>query len=187
MVVEKYYSMHNVERMKSLEGVELASFKRRAASFSIDIAVAFVIFLAVPAVIGLIVFFIERRTVEITHFTMRFGGKLWYEKILMNIVLTLSYFGLSTYFTNGQTLGKKIMRIRVVSLVRERLTLIDSFEKALAYAASFVELEKAFLQYFYHPNHRTAEESSPVKLCKVDCDDHFPGKDFSRGFVVLGG
>jgi len=47
------------------------------------------------------------------------------------------------------------MRIRVVYLVKERITLKDSFERTPAYAASSVELGKGFIQYFYEPNHRT--------------------------------
>ncbi len=158
MAKGKYFELHNLERMRSLEGVELASFKRRAIAFLIDVVIAFLIFLLVLAIIGLIVLWYERRFSDVSHYTLRFEGQSWYEKTIMNIVLPLSYFGLSTYFTNGQTLGKKIMRIRVVSVVKEGLILWDSFERALAYAASFVELGKGFVQYFYHPNHRTAQD-----------------------------
>jgi len=31
----KYFRLHNIERMKILEGMELASFKRRAVAFMI--------------------------------------------------------------------------------------------------------------------------------------------------------
>ncbi len=45
--------------MKFLEGMELASFKRRAVAFMIDVVIAFVIFLAVLAIVGLVVFVIK--------------------------------------------------------------------------------------------------------------------------------
>jgi len=59
MEKSKYFRLHNIERMKSLEGLELASFKRRAVAFIIDVVIAFIIFLAVLAIVGLVVFVIK--------------------------------------------------------------------------------------------------------------------------------
>lgn len=66
------------------------------------------------------------------------------------------YFGLATYFGKGRTPGKRIMKIRVVSLVHDRLSLWHSIERALGYAAS--ALEFGFMQYFVHPNRRTVHD-----------------------------
>lgn len=42
-----------------------------------------------------------------------------------SLVLYLAYFSLLTKFTNGQTLGKMVMGLRVVSLTHEELTWSD--------------------------------------------------------------
>jgi uncharacterized RDD family membrane protein YckC len=55
-------------------------------------------------------------------------------------------------FGKGQTLGKRIFRIRVVSLVHPQLTLWQSIERALGYGASMLGGGFGFLQYFVHPN-----------------------------------
>ncbi|RKY24022.1 MAG: hypothetical protein DRP79_08360 [Planctomycetota bacterium] len=100
----------------------------------IDIAIAFIVFLIVLAIVGLVILWYKRYVEgdNVSQFVLRFEGQSWYERLVMNIILPFSYF------TNGQTIGKKIMHIRVVSPVRERLTLKDSFERAFAYSASFV-------------------------------------------------
>jgi uncharacterized RDD family membrane protein YckC len=56
------------------------------------------------------------------------------------------------------TLGKKLMRIRVVSLTHERITFWQSAERALGYGASALEAGFGFLQYFLYPNHRCVHD-----------------------------
>jgi uncharacterized RDD family membrane protein YckC len=46
------------------------------------------------------------------------------------------YFALALYIGNGQTIGKRIMGTRVISLTHRRMTLWQSTERALGYAAS---------------------------------------------------
>ena len=77
--------------------------------------------------------------------------KNWY-----SVIWWVLYFGLATYFGNGRTPGKRLMGIRVVSLVHERLGLWHSIERTLGYAAS--ALEFGFAQYFIHPNRRTVHD-----------------------------
>jgi len=60
------------------------------------------------------------------------------------------------------------MKIRVVSLVKEKLTLWNSFERALGYGASILELGKGFLQYFFHPNCQTAHDLLAETIVIVD-------------------
>ena len=68
------------------------------------------------------------------------------------------YFGLCVWRTNGLTLGKKLLRIRVVSLEHQRITLWQSVERALGYGASALEGGFGFLQYFLYPNHRCVHD-----------------------------
>ena len=58
----------------------------------------------------------------------------------------------------GQTLGKRLMGIRVVSVVHEKIGFWHSVERALGYGASFLEFGFGFLQYFIDPNRRTVHD-----------------------------
>jgi uncharacterized RDD family membrane protein YckC len=77
----------------------------------------------------------------------------WY-----SVLYLVLFFGLSFYIGNGRSLGKRIMGIRVVSLVHDRLSLWHSIERALGYGASTLEFGFGFLQYFIHPNQRTVHD-----------------------------
>jgi uncharacterized RDD family membrane protein YckC len=64
----------------------------------------------------------------------------------------LLYYGFFVWATNGRTPGKKLMGVRVVSLVRPRITLWQSCERALGYGASALEAGFGFFQFFINPN-----------------------------------
>ena len=87
------------------------------------------------------------------HVNLKFDFEHWY-----SLVLLVVYFGLSNYWGNGRTFGKWLLKIRAVSIVHERLTLWQSFERALGYGASFLEFGFGFVQYFIHPNRRTVHD-----------------------------
>ena len=70
----------------------------------------------------------------------------------------VAYFALATFAGNGSTPGKRLLGIRVVSLVHDRITLWHCVERALGYAASFLEAGFGFLQYFTHPNRQTVHD-----------------------------
>jgi uncharacterized RDD family membrane protein YckC len=76
----------------------------------------------------------------------------------VSALLFLLYFGLGTYFGRGQTLGKRLLGIRVVSLTHDQLSLWQCIERALGYAASALEAGFGFLQYFTHANHQTVHD-----------------------------
>jgi uncharacterized RDD family membrane protein YckC len=130
-----------------LQGVPLATFRSRALAFLLD-----------GSIIGLIVFaptvwswLVVRMPGERVSLTLDFGG-------LLSAAVAVLYFGLLTYFGKGATLGKRVLGIRVVSLVERDLSLWHSFERALGYAASSLELGFGFLQYFRHPNRQTVHD-----------------------------
>ena len=50
---------------------------------------------------------------------------------ITSLVLYLAYFSLLTKFTNGQTIGKMIMGLRVVSIHHEELSWSDVFTREL--------------------------------------------------------
>jgi uncharacterized RDD family membrane protein YckC len=136
--------------MGALAGLPLAPFGRRALAFFLDFFASVILFaiFAVPiAILGSKMGYLP----EHVHFDFNFHE--WYS--LLFIVL---YFGLTTYWGNGRTPGKRLCKIRVVSLVEERITLWTAIERALGYGASALELGFGFLQYFLHPNCRTVHD-----------------------------
>jgi uncharacterized RDD family membrane protein YckC len=132
-----------------LDGVKLAPFFRRAIAFYIDLIIA------VPLAVALIMGY--------TYFTggfknnanlkFEFNFENWYS--LVGLVL---YFGLATYFGNGKTLGKKLLKIRVVSLTHSKMTFFQSIERSLGYGASFLEGGFGFIKFFINPNRRTVHD-----------------------------
>ena len=137
----------NVDRQKALQGFQLASFGRRAGAFAIDFGI-------VAAFLGLLMLPETLKHMAATgEFIMDINPFHGWELLSLPI-----YFGLWTYFGHGQTLGKKLMRIRIVSLTHDHLTLWHSIERSLGYGASILEGGFGFLQYFIHPNRQTVHD-----------------------------
>jgi len=146
------YDAHETERMHRLHGAELASFKARLLAFIIDVGAAFLLFVLLLILgvrlgsrLGLLKLEGDVR--------LEFDFHHWYSLIFIVI-----YFGLSTYWGNGRTLGKRLLGIRVISLVHERMSLWHSVERALGYGASALEFGFGFIQYFIHRNRRTVHD-----------------------------
>jgi len=57
MASDKYFQLHNSQRLHSLEGLLLASFKRRAIAFLIDLIISFLLFLAILIIIGIFMWY----------------------------------------------------------------------------------------------------------------------------------
>jgi uncharacterized RDD family membrane protein YckC len=145
----KNFNAHETERLMELDGVRLAPFFRRLAAFYIDLIIA--IPLAVALIGGYTYFTGGFKSNSNLKFEFNFEN--WYS--LVGLIL---YFGLATYFGNGKTLGKKIFRIRVVSLTHPKMTLFQSIERSLGYGASFLEGGFGFVQFFINPNRRTVHD-----------------------------
>jgi uncharacterized RDD family membrane protein YckC len=139
---------HEPARAEALTGVELASFKARFAAFWIDFFVVVLVYS--PLYIAFEYVFLRLRGVapRDIHIQVDFG---WHD--IGSLVALVVYFGLLAYWWNGQTLGKRLLKIRAVSLVGERITLWQSVERALGYGASALEGGFGFIQYFIHGNH----------------------------------
>lgn len=148
---ENLYNAHESERMLSVHGVPLASFKDRLFAFLIDFILAFIFFLVV--ILGANQFGLWSALGVGADTNLEFNLTNWYSLIFIVI-----YFCLSTYWGNGKTLGKRIFNIRVISLVHDKMSLWHSFERALGYGASALEGGFGFIQYFIHPNKRTVHD-----------------------------
>jgi uncharacterized RDD family membrane protein YckC len=139
--------------MQALEGLELASFSRRAAAILIECLVAAAVFVGL---VGPAAWLWERLHPGIqAHIVLTFSGREsnWY-----SIIFLSAYFTLSVYLTNGRPLGKRLCGIRIVSTVHERISLWHALERALGYAVSAGELGLGFLQYFTAYNCRTTHD-----------------------------
>jgi uncharacterized RDD family membrane protein YckC len=90
-------------------------------------------------------------------------------KILLGLTPVI-YFTLSFYFWKGQTIGKRILRLRVISLYHEHLGLWHCFERSLGYYASTLEGGFGFIQASWNPNrmalHDKIGETIVIKLQK---------------------
>jgi uncharacterized RDD family membrane protein YckC len=147
------YRGHESARMAELEGQPLASFLARAVAFFIDMVIASMSFV-VPAILGAMVAVKMGWVQHNVHITFDpFHHEHW-ESLIWYVV----FIGASNYIGNGATIGKKILRIRAVSLVHHRLSLWHSVERALGYGASALEAFFGFFQYFLDPNHQTVHD-----------------------------
>ncbi len=143
------YHPYQTRRMLALEGVELASFARRAGALGID-------FVAIVAVFFVIAIPIASVWSKAHHINVHLDFKPfenWYSTILPVV-----YFGLVVWMTNGRTLGKWLTGIRIVSVVHERISFWHSVERALGYGASLLEAGSGFFQYLVNPTRQTVHD-----------------------------
>jgi uncharacterized RDD family membrane protein YckC len=152
--IRRLYNAHETQRMQELNGLELASFAFRAVALFIDFVIAGVLFLSLL----LLVFKIANRYTSLGQSKQHINVELNFFENWYSIVYLVVFFGLSLYFGNGRTLGKRVMGIRVVSLVHHKMSLWHSIERALGYGASALEFGFGFVQYFIHPNRRTVHD-----------------------------
>lgn len=147
------FNSHGTDRMQALDGRPLALFRQRALSILLDFILAGALFLIVPGGILLALtktgIWTPAANVKVE---LNFFGN-WY-----SIAWLVLYFGFATYLGKGQTPGKRVTGIRVVSLVHDHLSLWHSIERALGYGASALEFGFGFIQYFIHPNRRTVHD-----------------------------
>ena len=136
----------------------MADFWQRAGAFAADLALAAVVVAIVLMLWGGARWAIETGADVNQHRTYHISLHEEWAKIVFQIVVPVLYFGLTTFFWNGRTPGKRLFGVRVVSLVHERMSLWHSIERALGYGAAALEFGFGFLQFFVHPDRRTAQD-----------------------------
>ena len=170
------FDPHETIQMDRLAGKPLASFSSRGIAFSVDAlcGTAFCFVLVFLLAIADFTFFhtgpagetfsatVLREMVDTGFGMQKRGGDVVVavgpESGVFVAVSIGLYFALMTFIGNGKTVGKKIVGIRAVSLVHDRITLWQSIERALGYSVSMAEAGFGFLQYFIHPNRRTVHD-----------------------------
>lgn len=149
-IKKRNYNGIETHRMQELDGLPLATFISRAVAFIVDFLITIVI--SVP-ILMLGAKLLELFGLVKDNLRLVFDFRHWY-----SFILIVAYFSLSTYYGNGKTLGKRIMGIRVVSVVHEKIGFWHAMERALGYGASFLEFGFGFLQYFIDANRRTVHD-----------------------------
>ena len=160
----KHNTFHvaHIDRLRELDGLTLARFRRRALAFIIDILI--IIFLVIFEKI------IFENSATSADRTLSLNLKIDTEKSFLEAVIVLVYFTASLYIFNGRTAGKRIMRLRVVSVKSERVSLWQAFERTLGYGASALEAGFGFFQVLWYENrqavHDRIAETVVIKMPK---------------------
>ncbi len=150
------YDITHGSRLHELKGAPLASFLRRGAAFLVDCMLVIIGLLLAFILVGFVAWKLSDAGGGTYRF--RFEKESWYGHLILNVLVPILYFGLFTYFWNGQTPGKRLFHIRVVSLTHRHITLWHSIERCLGYVAASLEFGFGFLQYFIHPNRQTVQD-----------------------------
>lgn len=176
----KIFSARETELLRELDGLELAGFWQRAIAFLIDCFLMAVL-LSVVATLGLRGWQLLRQmqgnsvpaeyhlpavVKEISVPTIHGGvnvqlinieGNEVYH-VVSTVVVPILYCGVLLWAGKGRTPGKRLLKIRVVSLAHRHLTFWHAVERALGYGAAALELGFGFVQYFIHPYRRCAQD-----------------------------
>ena len=78
--------------------------------------------------------------------------------VISTVVVPILYFGVLLWAGKGRTPGKRLLKIRVVSLAHRHITFWHAVERALGYGAAALELGFGFVQFFIHPYRRCAQD-----------------------------
>jgi uncharacterized RDD family membrane protein YckC len=180
------FSARETEWLEELDGIELASFWRRAFAFLIDwMIVAIVLSALLTAVTAVLFSYMQRHgksmddiahmlpaTTLVGHPEVTAGGHLNVKtlhvdehsrtgaviKDVTDVLVPILYFGILQWKGKGRTPGKRLMRIRIVSIVHRHLSFWHSVERALGYGAAALEGGFGFIQFFIHPYRRCAQD-----------------------------
>jgi uncharacterized RDD family membrane protein YckC len=177
------FSARETAWLQELDGIELAGFWPRALAFLIDWTIIAIIFsvLASLMAIGYLGFLrhegkpipsvselTNAQSYNIKDGEAEFssGAKIKTVRLEENelthlitgVLVPILYFGILLWAGKGRTPGKRMMRIRVVSIVHPHISFWHSVERALGYGAAALEMGFGFVQFFIHPYRRCAQD-----------------------------
>jgi uncharacterized RDD family membrane protein YckC len=148
---KRSFRAHETHRMDELDGLPLASFRRRAWAILID----FLIVAILKSPFG----FLKHHHGSDEAVEGTFG---WFLLEAVHKVEDLAesvlYFAVALKLGRGWTPGKYLMGIRVVSLTHKELGWWQSTERALGYGASLLEGGFGFLQYYINRNRQCVHD-----------------------------
>lgn len=170
------FSARETEWLQELDGIELAPFWHRAFAFAFDwfLVSLLLSLVAVGSVMGYlkiremhghpmpasVTFVLRPQNFKFDSDDSALVKKVDSEPvhIFIDIAIPVLYFGLLTWKGKGRSPGKRLARIRVVSLVHRHLTLWHSVERSLGYGAAALEGGFGFAQFFIHPYRRCVQD-----------------------------
>jgi len=181
------FSARETEWLLELDGIELASFHQRAIAFVIDWMIVGLVFGGLASLVAVGAFaYMHHHGKSVSDIATMFSATEDGEKVnivvpgktqvktyrvdpehskaaevlhvISSIVVPILYFGILLWKGKGQTPGKRIMRIRVVSLMHRHLSFWHCVERALGYGAAALEGGFGFVQFFIHPYRRCAQD-----------------------------
>ena len=86
--------------------------------------------------------------------------KQWADDVGLGLGWAIAYFSLLPAWWNGQTLGKKLLRLRVVELTGKPLTVMRAFKRYGGYAAGIGTGMFGFLQVFWDSNRQAIQDKT---------------------------
>ena len=139
----RYFHAHETARYDALDGYPLATFRSRAFAIAIDFVII--------TLFGLPAFFKHHSPAhgETTSFVALLEKAM---AEIRELVESVFYFALCLKIGKGQTPGKWIMKIKVVSLTHAQIGWWQAIERGLGYGASLLEGGFGFVQFFLHRN-----------------------------------
>jgi uncharacterized RDD family membrane protein YckC len=140
----------------------LATVRRRSVAFLLDWIVLIIIYFFIIFLFSLFKMDISNINVHgIFEVDLEMNNTPSWLNTFMKFLfglLPVLYFTLSFYYWKGRTLGKYLLRIRVLSLYHERLGLWHCIERSLGYFASALEFGFGYIQAFWNPNRMTLHD-----------------------------
>jgi uncharacterized RDD family membrane protein YckC len=150
----------------------LATIKKRFVAFLIDLFFLILIYLFIIFVFGLFDMNISKiNVISLFEVEMEMENAHSYVIFLLKILfglLPILYFSMSLYFFKGQTIGKYLLKIKVLSIYHEHIGLWHCIERSLGYIASALEFGFGYIQAFWNPN-RMALHDKIGETVVIDC------------------
>jgi uncharacterized RDD family membrane protein YckC len=149
----RLFDAHETARLQSLAGLPLAAFWQRALAFLVDFFIVIVLFAPIEFARQYIGLKLAHGDMANHHYDIKFDPRE-----LEDLVFFIFYAGLMLWITNGLTVGKRLLHIRVVSLTAPRISLWQAVERTLGYGASLLEGGFGFFQFFIHHNRQCVHD-----------------------------
>ena len=149
----KYQTRHELLTDSELN---TAPYLRRILSFLIDAIIIGLIYVFLQLLFQFLGFKVLAIDVEnFTHVDFKSSdlGKTAQSIIKWTLIsIPTLYFTLTTFFLNGQTPGKKIFKIQIISLYHKKVGFWHCLERSLGYVASTLEFGLGFIQAMWNVN-----------------------------------
>ncbi|MCP4631563.1 MAG: RDD family protein [candidate division Zixibacteria bacterium] len=128
-----------------------AGFKRRVWAFVIDVVISIVLLNIVLLVFGIVKWY-SKSGGTFTYGVEHHDPGAFYMYIIWYGAVFIVYSWLTTYYWNGQTIGKNILKIRIVSLDGFKMTNRRALIRSLSYVITLLQFSKSIIKYYCDNN-----------------------------------